>query len=501
MLRTSLSNSDAFTFICELVPGQGCGGKRVDQLLDFARAAKADGRIKALSVTDNPGGNSSLAPAALGAELLQLEIEPLLHFSLKDKNRSQIVSHIYLYQRLGLRSLLVMGGDFPVPGYYGQARPVFDLDTIQTLQLLQNMEAGRHPGGGEGMPRLRLLKGCVVSPFKATEAEQVWQYANLLRKVRAGADFIVSQLGFDLSKFEELMTLLRRENISLPVLANVFIPSLPTARAMAAGKVPGVLLSEELLARMEQEAAKGDRRARLDRAAAMSVRLKRCGCQGVHLGGGGLRFEEVSYVLDRFEQWDNEAAQPDVLCDFPLKNTWHFYRQAAGGREETPLKLGLRAARARFPAFSQYLLFRQPQTSRLFGRLCLFCAQGKRRAAALTFAEQCIKRLLFTCRMCGDCTLSRSAFLCPQSGCPKRLINGPCGGSRFGFCEVHPDRRCFWVRVYERLDPQTTLRSLAAPPHLPPKDWALEQTSAWINFFKKQRCEEERLEQLFRTSN
>jgi methylenetetrahydrofolate reductase (NADPH) len=494
MLQTSLNNPDEFTFTYELVPGQGCCGKRVERLLDFARAAKADGRISALSVTDNPGGNSSLAPAAIGEELLKLNIEPLLHFSLKDKNRSQIVSHIYLYQRLGLRSLLVMGGDFPGPGYYGQARPVFDLDALQTLQLMQEMETGRQPGCvlSQEMPQLRLFKGCVVSPFKATEAEQVWQYANLLRKVRAGADFIVSQLGFDLSKFEELMTLLRRENIHLPVLANVFIPSLVTARAMAAGKVPGVLLSEDLLARMEQEAVAGDSRARLDRAAAMIVRLKRCGCQGVHLGGSGLRFEEVSYVLDRFAQWDNEAEFPDIAFDFPLKNTWHFYRQEAGRLEGTPLKPGLRSGKAKFPALSHRFMFTDRFfTGRLFARLCLFCAQGKRRTAALTLVERAIKRLLFSCRMCGDCTLSRSAFLCPQSGCPKRLVNGPCGGSRFGFCEVFPDRRCFWVQVYERLAPQTTLKSLVAPPHLPPKDWALEKTSSWINFFRKQIANEE----------
>ena len=65
MLRTALNSSDDFSFTYELVPGQGCCGKKVERLLDFARAVKADGRIKALSVTDNPGGNAALAPAAV----------------------------------------------------------------------------------------------------------------------------------------------------------------------------------------------------------------------------------------------------------------------------------------------------------------------------------------------------------------------------------------------------------------------------------------------------
>lgn len=490
MLRTALNSSDDFSFTYELVPGQGCCGKKVERLLDFARAVKADGRIKALSVTDNPGGNAALAPAAIGTELLRLNIEPLIHFSLKDKNRSQIVSHIYLYQRLGLRSLLVMGGDFPRPGYCGQARPVFDLDSIQTLQLMREMESGQQPGCvlSHELPQLRLFKGCVVSPFKATEAEQVWQFANLLRKVRAGADFIVSQLGFDLRKLEELMTLLRREHVRLPVLANVFIPSLATARAMAAGKVPGILLPPDLLKQIEREEATGDKQARLDRAAAMIVRCKRGGCRGVHLGGSGLRFEEVSYMLDRFEQWDKEAAPSLPPCDFPLHKTWYFYQDKAGrSGEAVPLTPGSKRGLVKLRSLSHHLLFQQQLTSRLFGRICLFCAQGSRRVAALTQVERFVKRLLFNCRMCGDCTLSSSAFLCPQAGCPKRLTNGPCGGSHLGCCEVHPERRCFWVRVYERLDQQTTLQHLAALPHLPPKDWALEHSSFWISFFTKQQ--------------
>ena len=245
--RTSLTNPNEFTIAYELVPGQGFGGKQVERLLDFSRKAKADGRIKALSITDNPGGNSALAPVAIGSELLQIGIEPLIHFSLKDKNRSQVVSHILVYQRMLMHSLLVMGGDFPRPGYYGQAKPVYDLDTIQALQLMQDMENGNYPDhqserkNQDQLPPPILFKGCVVSPFKTTEAEQVWQYAKLLHKVRAGADFIITQLGYDKRKFTELMTFLKLNDINLPVLGNVFIPTLPVARALATGRIPGVL--------------------------------------------------------------------------------------------------------------------------------------------------------------------------------------------------------------------------------------------------------------------
>jgi len=142
IFTTSLFDPEEFTITYELVPGQGSGGRRVERLLEFAAKAHEDGRIKALSITDNPGGHPALAPIAIGSEVQKTGIEPLLHFSLKDKNRSQIESHLFLYQRQNFNNLLVLGGDFPGGNYHGQARPVFDLDSVQTLQLRRDMEEG-----------------------------------------------------------------------------------------------------------------------------------------------------------------------------------------------------------------------------------------------------------------------------------------------------------------------------------------------------------------------
>ena len=490
MFKTSLSNNKEFTITYELVPGHGSGGRQVDRLLDFAEKAKADGRIKALSVTDNPGGNPALAPVAIGTELQQIGVEPLIHFSLKDKNRNQVESHIFLYQRLKMHSLLVLGGDFPSSGYYGQAKPVFDLDTIQTLQLMEDMENGsyQNPGGErrDSNPLPVLFKGCVVSPFKTSEAEQVWQYAKLLHKVKAGADFIITQLGFDMRKYSELMTFLDQKEIRLPVLANVFIPSLKLAQAMANGKVPGVLFGEELVAEMKREAASGESRARLDRAAAIIVSLKRFGYQGVHIGGNCLDFGDIRYVMDRVEQVKDREDLLGVKYDFPVKNNWYFYKASSNPPDMEDLRPGTRKGSAKIHAIIHDLFFSsQTASGRLFGRFCLFCAKNKLRSYILLGVERFVKEILFRCRMCGDCSLSEATYLCPHSGCPKRLINGPCGGSRNGFCEVFPERSCFWVRVYARLEPDSTIETLTESPSLPPRNWAMEKTSSWINYFKK----------------
>lgn len=55
------------------------------------------------------------------------------------------------------------------------------------------------------------------------------------------------------------------------------------------------------------------------------------------------------------------------------------------------------------------------------------------------------------CSLCGECILDKTGGICPVTTCPKGLLNGPCGGTNNGMCEVNPDIECAWVRIYNRL--------------------------------------------------
>jgi len=487
----SLADPNEFTVTYELVPGQGSSGRKLDRLLDFARSAKNDGRIKALSITDNPGGHPALAPIAIGSDIRKIGIEPLLHFSLKDKNRNQIESHLFHYHRQNFNNLLVLGGDFPRPNYFGQAKPVFDIDSVQTLQLMRDMEEGTYLNDGHrkrpDFAPLSFNRGCVVSPFKTAESEQVWQYAKLLKKIKAGAGFIITQLGYDICKFEELIRLLRESSISIPVLGNVFVPSMTVAGYMHRGQVPGIVFPEKLLQQMEQENRDGNKEARLLRAAKMICILNGLGYSGVHLGGNGLNFENVKFILDSAQQISSHWEELRHDVHFPIAGTWYYYRQDrpdSCGTEKNRITPGRMHKKQIAHKMMHKLLFSSPKlASRIFGGICLFCDKTRLRTSIMRTLERWIKSLIFYCKMCGDCTLAESTYICPQSGCPKNLLNGPCGGSRNMTCEVFPDRYCFWVRVYDRVDSATTVKELGETPYLPPKNWALDQTSSWINFY------------------
>ena len=73
------------------------------------------------------------------------------------------------------------------------------------------------------------------------------------------------------------------------------------------------------------------------------------------------------------------------------------------------------------------------------------------------------------CQACGQCILARTGGICPIARCSKRMLNGPCGGSEKGKCEVSPDIDCGWHLIYERLKELGQLDYFAKP--VDPKDW------------------------------
>ena len=88
------------------------------------------------------------------------------------------------------------------------------------------------------------------------------------------------------------------------------------------------------------------------------------------------------------------------------------------------------------------------------------------------------------CAQCGDCLLEYTGGICPVTACAKHLINGICGGSEEGICEVGENRECGWSRIYERLRARGKLGKMKAfvPPkrnrfYIPPED--IKTTTMW----------------------
>ncbi len=493
--REVLARRDRFVYTVELVPGRGSRGKSQDEVLRFAEEAAKGGLVHALSITDNPGGHPTLAPDVIGVEFCRMGIEPIVHFTCKDKNRNQMESILHALDRLGIYNLLVMTGDYPLYGFQGKAKPVYDLDSVQALRLIRRMNEGldiddRAPGGGVGCPPTHAVKGCAVSPFKERESETMAQYFKLGKKVREGADFVITQVGFDARKFDELLRYMRMSGMVVPVLGNVYILNLPVARVMNGRGVPGCVVTDELYEKYVEESRTPDRgkSASLLRAAKMIAVLKGIGYDGVHIGGPLLRYEDVEWVIgtsmDLSGTW--ESLVPEF--DYPMPSGFYLFERDPGTGLNRDAYSPRKEAPVRSPGYGIMRLFHRVAFAKgapLFGLACSFFGSidGNRMEKPLTELEYWIKFATSRCRRCGDCTLAEMAFLCPQSQCPKFLFNGQCGGSSQGWCEVFPGkRRCIFVRAYDRLKAYGEEGSLGGD-YIRPRNWALDQTSSWVNYF------------------
>ena len=492
LFEKRLKALETFTVTYELVPGRSTRRREFRKIIRFVEEATKDKRLNGVSITENAGGHPALAPEVLGREIKALGLDPILHFSCKDKNRNQIESTLFAYDREGLHNLLIITGDYPRFGFMGKAKPVFDLDAVQLLRLITEMEKGfelppEAPGGGVKLPPMPFFKGCVVSPFKRYEAELLPQYYKLHRKVAAGARFIITQVGFDARKFHELLLYMREEGLKVPLLGSVLVMDARLARIIHRGAVPGVWISEEFLARVEQEEKDLGPRASLIRAARLMAILKGLGYDGVHICGAKPVYEDIAFLLEKAEEffpyWREFLPE---FCDAP-PGTFYLYRKDP----ETGLNLPERVSReeekkAPFSFFLNRLfheIFFEPGRGLYgLGRSLARRIKGSALEGFFTGFEYWLKGLLFDCAHCGDCTLGELAFLCPQSQCAKGLLNGPCGGSKDGYCEVYPEKRCLYVRVYERLKAVGEEERLKRG-FIPPRDWSLTGTSSWLNFY------------------
>lgn len=493
--KAALLDHDVFTVTWEQIPGRGAFEMQQEEVVENARRAARKGKIHAISVTDNPGGNPAISTEMLCTELKKLGIEPLVHLAFRDKNRNQCESLLYGLAALDVRNVLMLTGDYPsTSGFNTRPKPVFDLDSVQGLQLVEKMNSGieyDERGKKVKLAATDFFAGAAVSPFKVVEAELLGQYFKLKKKIEAGAKFIITQVGYDARKFDEVLTWLKVNNHNIPVLANIYVLTYGAGRTMNAGEIPGCVVTDKLLAKLDEERNAKDRgrQARLDRAAKTYAIAKGMGYAGAHIGGQGVTYEIVESIVNRGEELAPKWRDFLPEFDFPQNNGFYYFEKD----EKTGLNTDKPASRTTRPAHPLVYALSRAAHATIFNPKSIVFKSFRPMAIKIDgshspkhiFAdfEHIGKVVLFGCQNCGDCGLFDVAFLCPISQCPKNQRNGPCGGSLDGWCEVYPhEKQCIWVRAYNRLKGQHEENSIGEY-IVPPNDWELRNTSSWLNYY------------------
>ena len=490
VFQNDLLNTDDFMVTLELVPGKESIGRSVDTVMGIAKDSFSDGRTSAVSITDNPGGNPSLSPDVIGHEIFKVGMDVIVHFTCRDLNRVGMESRALQLAMMGMKNLLALTGDYTGKGFGGQGAPVFDLDSVNLQVMLKQlnqriMESGDPDG---------FFSGCAVSPFKYTEAECFAQYAKLCRKIAAGAQFVITQLGYDAYKFAELINILKLTGINIPAFGSTYVLTPRSARLMNHGGVPGAVVTDKLLKQVDAEwfDPKHGRQMAVERIAKLGAILKGLGYRGMHLGGIHHNFDIAGRIMDRIGEIEHHWREFLAEFEFPIVGGFYAFPQNFAldspapqfGRKSPTLKFFEKIHFQILKAFHDRLFSFESKAAPYLNRLCRWLDDRSGAKQAVHRIEGSLKRILLDCQMCGDCGIQHVAFLCPESQCPKHTRNGACGGSRDGKCEVYPERPCVWFRAYQRLAFLGNREQMIAG-CVPPRMWELNDTPSWLNFHLK----------------
>jgi methylenetetrahydrofolate reductase (NADPH) len=506
-LRNMLENSDRFLTAVEIETSRGLlMAEASRKTAELAKRLSEFDKVDFVSLTDNPGGNPHIRPEVLGQDLLFRGRDVVINMSCKDYNRNGVESRLWALGSQGFSNVLALSGDYPLGGFQGQAQPVFDIDSVGLLELMKQMNDGLpnqmwgSVGREDRLEKTDFFAGCAVSPFKKLEGELMTQYFKLALKVKTGAKFAVTQIGYDSRKAAELYQYVQSNNINIPLIGSVFILTAPAGRFFNQWGIPGVWVSDELRDEANKQAKSKDRgRAFFSELAAKQIAiLKGIGYRGAYISGRPQlkRMQGILEMADSFGENDWKDFAKEVNFDQP--DEFYYYEQGdnpgLSSNEVNASYLASKSKSARAKArvtvpmqfrvgkFIHDRVFTEGTVGFKVGKAVYSQVEKSKKLTKIAHvAEQATKVPVYQCRDCGDCSLPDIAYICPESQCVKSQRNGPCGGTKAGKCEIL-DQECIWIRAYDRLKPfGDEMKMLERPVVF--KDASLRNTSAWANTF------------------
>ena len=367
---------------------------------------------------------------------------------------------------------------------------------IQNLLLLTGDKLKEHHYGRDGAPRTRYLEsvnavmaakqhggfqiGVAFNPFKYAEAERDAQYLKLHKKIKAGADFIITQLGYDIEALKQAKSFLTHHHYSQKILACVMPLSLERARFMVKHKVAGIVITPHMLKVLENEKLAGFTDRVYLRCALQILICKYLGFAGIHLSACHKPEEQMlleSYV-EEYRHLELDA----------LELLWNTLWQVKTGKEFMPELPYF----SRQPTSSQIIKYQhlhlmhdalfESKIAKGIGRFIFRANFWDKSAAAnaLLKTEFVSKHGVLGCESCGQCRLGDTLYICPET-CPKGLANGPCGGTTLDRCEFG-DRECIHS-VKARLAKAVEQTQVLKEKLIPTVPIEVRGTSSWKNWY------------------
>jgi len=267
-------NSGKFIVTTEIGPPKGTD---ISEMVHHVELLKD--RVDAINITDHQ--SSVMRFPSLGGCLLIVEHggEPILQMTTRDRNRLALQADLLLAHSRGIRNVLCLTGDSVDVGDHKEAKPVFDLDSIQLIRMIRTMESGRDLGGNDLKGTLEFCIGASVHPAADFIEPQLIKFD---KKVTAGSQFFQTQGIFDLNTLRRFMQYARQFNVK--ILAGIIVLASAKMASYMNDNVPGIIVPKDII----DELAGVEKGKGLNKGIEIAVRLIKAIkeenlCHGVHI--------------------------------------------------------------------------------------------------------------------------------------------------------------------------------------------------------------------------
>jgi len=256
------------------------------------RAGHLLGKVHAINVTDNQAAIMRASSLAVSKILLDMGHDPVYQITGRDRNRLAIQSDLLGAHILGIRNVLCLTGDYVTIGNQKETKPVFDLDSVQILKVIEGLNAGRDMVDNTLNGETDLFPGSVAMPETHPLEPLLVKFE---KKVRVGARFFQTQAVFNPDRFQHFMQIAR--SFDVRIFAGILLLRSEKMARFVSNHIPGIHVPVRLIQKLEDAGPEGALEAGLD-IAVETIDAIRGMCDGIHIMAIGAE-DQIPVILER----------------------------------------------------------------------------------------------------------------------------------------------------------------------------------------------------------
>ena len=350
----------------------------------------------------------------------------LIYLSGRKSSAADVQSMIAQAKAYNLANIVTVSGDSRPGETCRDLKNMEFCESVKSLQLLKASASAQD-----------FFAGATVNAHLSSAPALYSSLFKLIKKFNCGAEFAVTQAGFDMAQLDALHRYLTWRGYHQPLIARLMLLTPDRVEKIIANALPGVTISQDFLMMLEKElrfSASQFEAAQYRRLELQAAGCKLLGYSGIQIFGADnpakmrIALDRVARALKEFtnlKYWEEEykfyIARSDIA---PADQHFYLFEDLLQGM----------LPEGTAPTLTEFKLPRQSFGSKLGDRARRFLFPDADRQAA--GERRWLKKLLAGCQSCESCRLPQTQFYCPER-CPKRLANGVCGGVRSnGECEA-----------------------------------------------------------------